>query len=70
MEGVQGELVRMYTPQARTMTRQMVTLVTKNPISVKCMAEVMDAEIMDTMKLGNAVAAQIVEQQRLDHKKK
>lgn len=70
MEGVQGELVRMYTPQARTMTRQMVTLVTKNPISLKCMAEVMDGEIMDTIKLGNAVAAQIVEQQRLDHKKK
>jgi len=70
MEGVQGELIRMYTPQARTMVRQMVTLVTKNPISVKCMAEVMDAEIMDAMKLGNAVAAQIVDTQRLNHKKK
>ena len=70
LEGVQGELVRMYTPQARVMTRQMVTLVTKNPISLKCKAEVMDAEIMDTIKLGNAVASQIVDQQRLDHKKK
>lgn len=69
-EGLQGELVRMYTPQARTMTRQMVTLVTKNPLSLKAMAEVMNNNIMDTMKLGNAVAAQIVETQRLDHKKK
>lgn len=69
-EGLQGELVRMYTPQARTMTRQMVTLVTKNPLSLKAMAEVMNNDIMDTIKLGNAVAAQIVETQRLDHKKK
>jgi len=69
-EGLQGELVRMYTPQARTMTRQMVTLVTKNPLSLKAMAEVMNNNIMDTMKLGNAVAAQIVDTQRLDHKKK
>jgi len=48
----------------------MVTLVTKNPLSLKAMAEVMNNNIMDTMKLGNAVAAQIVDTQRLDHKKK
>jgi hypothetical protein len=69
-EGVQGELVRMYTPQARSMTQQLTTIVTKNPISAKCMAEVMDNRIMDVLKLGNAVTSQIVESQRLDHKKK
>ena len=69
-EGVQGELVRMYTPQARHMMRQLVTLVTKNPLSFKVMAEVQNTNIMENMKLGNAVVNQIVEQQRLDHKKK
>lgn len=69
-EGLQGELVRMYTPQARSMTRQLVTLVTKSPLTVKCQAEVMNNEIMDTIKLGNAVAGQIIETQRLDTKKK
>lgn len=69
-EGVQGELVRMYTPQARHMMRQLVTLVTKNPLSFKVMAEVQNNNIMDVLKLGNAVVNQIVEQQRLDHKKK
>jgi hypothetical protein len=69
-EGTQGELLRMYTPQARSMTRQLVTLVTKNPLSFKCMAEVMDNQIMDVIKLGNAVTQQIVDQQRLEHKKK
>jgi hypothetical protein len=60
----------MYTPQARSMTRQLVTLVTKNPLSAKVMAEVMNNNIMDVMKLGNAVTSQIIETQRLDHKKK
>ncbi len=69
-EGVQGELVRMYTPQARSLVRQLVTLVTKNPLSVKCMAEVTDGDIMDMLKLGNAVVNQIIDKQRIENKRK
>lgn len=67
-EGVQGELVRMYTPQARTMVRNLVTIVTKQRLAMQAMAESQGQEVIDDTKLGNSVAEQLVTKERLDTK--
>jgi hypothetical protein len=67
-EGVQGELVRMYTPQARTMVRNLVTIVTKQRLAMQGMAESKGQEVVDDVKLCNAIADQLVTNQTLDAK--
>lgn len=67
-EGVQGELVRMYIPQARSMVRQLVTIVTKQRIAMQGLAEAQGQQVVDDLKLCNALASQIVDNTRLDLK--
>ncbi len=67
-EGIQGELVRMYTPKARTLIRDLVTIATKQRLSFQAMAEAGTSDIIKDIKLANAIADQIVTQQRLDAK--
>lgn len=65
-DGEQGELVRMSVPQARTLIRQLVSIVTKQKLAFQCMAESMGSDVVNEVKLGNALLNQIVEEQRLD----
>lgn len=67
-EGVQGELVRMFTPQARVMIRQLVTIVTKTPLAAQCIAETSGDDVMADVKLGNAICDQLIQKERLDTK--
>ncbi len=67
-EGVQGELVRMFTPQARVMIRQLVTIVTKTPLAAQCVAQTSGDDVVADVKLGNAICDQLIERERLDVK--
>lgn len=67
-QGEQGELVKMVVPQARSLTRQMVSLVCKQRLAFNCIAESMGSDVAAETKIGNALSVQIVEQQKLDAK--
>lgn len=67
-EGVQGELLRFYTPKARTLIRQLTAVVTKQRMAFKASAMTSGEEVLNEVKLGNALADQIVSTQRLDIK--
>ena len=67
-EGVQGELTRFYTPKARTLIRQLTSVVTKQRLAFKASARTTGAEVLNEVKLGNALADQIVSSERLDIK--
>jgi len=67
-EGVQGELLRFYTPKARTLIRQLTSVVTKQRMAYKASARTVGTEVLNEVKLGNALADQIVSSQRLDIK--
>ncbi len=67
-EGEQGELVRMSIPQARSLIRQLVTLLTKQKLSMKAIAESTSRDVVQDMRLANALADNIVHDQRLDSK--
>jgi hypothetical protein len=66
--GEQGELVRMAVPQARSLIRQLVTLVTKQRLSFNCIAETQGSDVVADVRLGNAIADQIVQDEHLDIK--
>lgn len=67
-EGVQGELVRMYTPQARVLVSQLTTIVTKSKLAAQCVAETNGDDVIADIKLGNALASQIIDMEKLDSK--
>lgn len=67
-EGIQGELTRFYTPKARTLIRQLVTIVTKQRLSFQAAAMVSGTDVINEVKLANALSDQIVQNQRLDIK--
>lgn len=67
-EGIEGELVRFFTPKARTIVRQLVSIITKQPLTFEAMAQVDGSEIIQDVKLANALSDQIVEKQNLDIK--
>lgn len=69
-EGTQGELVRFFTPKAKTLVQQQVTLITKQSLAAQCLAStgVGGADVVQDIKLGNALADQIIENERLNLK--
>lgn len=67
-EGVQGELVRLYTPKARTLMRQLTAVVTKQRLAFRASARTSGSEVLNEVKLANALADQIVSNQRLNIK--
>lgn len=66
--GDQGELVRMAIPQARSIIRQIISLVTKEALAFQGVAEVQGADVMSDIRLANAVAKKIVINHHLDKK--
>lgn len=67
-EGVQGELLKFFTPMARSYMRQLVTLITKQRLSFEAMAQSSGQDIVQIVKLANALLDQIVDKQRLNLK--
>lgn len=66
--GEQGELVRMAVPQARTIIRQIVSIITKEKLAFKAIAEKQGSDVMNDVRLGNAVADKLVSEQQIDRK--
>jgi len=66
--GEQGELVKMLVPESRQLVRQFVSLITKQKLSFQAVAMASGSDVMQQTRLGNALANQIVEDQRLDQK--
>lgn len=67
-EGIQGELLRMYTPDMRVAIRQLVAVVSKLRLAFSCTGMVGGAEVIDEIKMGNGLCDQIVQLERLDIK--
>lgn len=67
-EGVQGELVRMYTPKVRSLIQQQVTLITKQRLAATCVAETDGKDVVQDVKLANSLLEQIINNEDLDVK--
>ncbi len=66
--GDQGELVQFSTPIARNYIRQLTSIVTKQRLSFQAMASRSGSDVIADTKLGNALADEIIQTQRLDTK--
>lgn len=66
--GEQGELIKMVVPQARSLIRQLCAIVTKQKLAFQCIAETSSEDSVNTVRLGNAVATEVVIHQNLDQK--
>lgn len=67
--GVQGEYVKMVIPQARTLVRQTVGIVTKSKLSFTSIAESRGTDVLRESRIGTALANQIVKDQKLGKKR-
>lgn len=67
-EGEQGELVRMMVPKARKLIRQLTTVVTKQKLHFNAMARTQGTDVVREARLGNALAAMIVDDYDYDLK--
>lgn len=67
-EGEQGELVKMSIPQARSLIRQMVTLLTKQKLAFHAIARTQDSDVSEAMRISNAIAVDVTSKQTLDMK--
>lgn len=64
--GEQGELVKMSVPQARSLIRQLVTLVTKQKLAFHGIAKTDGAEVTENVRICNAICEETVEKTKLD----
>lgn len=64
--GEQGEMVKMSVPQARSLTRQLLTLITKQKLAFKAIAEVDNSAVTDEVRIASALCEQVVTDQELD----
>lgn len=67
-EGVQGELVRFFTPKVRSLIQQQVTLITKQRLAANCVAQTNGSDVVQDVKLGNSLLDQIIYNEKLDLK--
>lgn len=66
--GEQGELVKMFVPQARSLIRDIVTVVTKEKLAFNALAERRGTDVVQETKLGNALSNQIVDDEGMNTK--
>jgi len=67
--GNQGELISMSIPQARSLTRQTVSIVCKQKLNFKALSRASDYSSMASGRVAEALANQLVRKQKLDSKK-
>ncbi len=66
--GEQGELVKMVVPQARSLIRQIITLVTKQRLAFTSIAESSGSDVMEAVKIAAALTEETIQEQNLDRK--
>lgn len=64
--GAEGELVEMNVPMARSLTRQVVTLVTKQKIAFNVLADNTESGTIQTSRLGASVTKDVIRKQQMD----
>jgi len=64
--GDQGELIRMSVPQARSLIRQIVTLITKQRLAFSPVSESSETEAIQDARISKALIDQIIRDQKLD----
>ena len=67
-QGDQGELVKMLVPQARSIIRQTITLVSNQKLNFKSLAKSQGRDVMNDVRLADGICADTVENERLDQK--
>lgn len=65
-EGDQGELVKMAVPQARSLIRQLLTLVGKQKLAFQAIAQVQKSDVTEEVRIANAICEDTVDKQNLD----
>lgn len=68
MMGYQGELLKLFSPKARSLVRQLITLLTKRRLAFQAQAQSSGVDILNDVKLANAVMDQIIENECLNRK--
>ncbi len=66
--GEQGELIKMVIPEARSLIRQLTSIITKQKLAFKCITESSTTDSVNAIRLADAVASDIVKTQDLDQK--
>lgn len=64
--GQQGELVEMLVPMARSLTRQLVSIVTKQKLAFSVLADNTQSGTIQTARLGGALVKDIIRKQQMD----
>lgn len=64
--GDQGELVKMQIPEARSLIRQLVSIICKKKLSFNCLAETSEMDVIRAVRLGNQLSSHVVNEQQLD----
>lgn len=64
--GTQGELVEMLVPQARSLTRQLISIVTKQKLAFSVLADKTTSDVIKTSRLGSALVKDIIRKQQMD----
>lgn len=67
-KGEQGELVEMKVPEARALIRNLITLITKQRLAFASIAMIKDRDVVEEMRIANALLEQVVDEQTLDMK--
>lgn len=67
-EGLQGELLRMYTPEMRVAIRQLVAIVSKLRLAFSCVGMAAGSDVIEEIKIGNGLIDQIIQKERMDIK--
>lgn len=67
--GTKGELVEMKVPQARSLVRQMLTLITKQRLSFQAIAEINQYDYIQNMRKTNALIQEELKDGGLDKKR-
>lgn len=66
--GKQGELIEMLVPQAMSLTRQLVGIVTKQKLAFTAIADSTAQDVLEVTRLANALCKSIVKKTKLDLK--
>ena len=66
--GEQGELVKMAIPQARSLIRQLLTLITKQKLAFNAIAQVQDTDVTQEVRIANAICEQTIKDEDADIK--
>ncbi len=64
--GEQGELVKMAVPQARTLIRQFVSVITKQRFNWEALTDINDSNPLQTAKIGKALANDLWQKNDMD----